>query len=101
MNPKNKVVLDFTQVNTQVDVAVMPASIAQRALKALAEQCSKTHYGVIMSDHIEDLKTCKADGDGYSAFIAKSQDFVQERVLMDNIQKENWDAYKVEEVVNN
>lgn len=95
-NPNNNVVFDFTQTNSQVDVAIMPASIAQRALHALAEQCSRTSPHAIMNEHVKHLSKLAEDTQNYSAFIAASQDFVQERVLMDNIQKENWDAYAVQ-----
>lgn len=101
MNTNNKVVYDFTQTNSQLDVAIMPASIAQRALKALAEQCSKTSAHHIMQDHVNELQKLADDTQNYRAFIAKSQDFVQERQLMDNIQAENWGAYAVGGVVDN
>ena len=97
MLQQNKVVFDFTQTNSQVEIAIMPASIAQRALRALAEQCSKASPHRIMQDHVNELQHLADNSLNYSAFIAKAQDFVTERQLMDNIQAENWSAYEVKE----
>lgn len=97
MNSNNKVVYDFTQTNSQQDIAVMPSSIAQRALKALAEQCSKTSVMDIMGEHVNELIQLAKNPETYEAFVGRSKVFVQERELMDNIQAGNWDAYKVEQ----
>lgn len=90
-------VLDFTQTNNPIEIAVMPASIAKRALKALAEQCSFTSSNFIMQEHQEVLIEHRRN-ENYEGFIQASADFVQERSLMDNIKLENWDAYTVETV---
>ena len=87
--------MDFVQTNAPVEIATMRASIAKRALKALAKECSSVSAYTLMQEQINDLISCQ-DNENYKGFIESCDSFVQERELMDNIQSENWDAYKVE-----
>lgn len=94
----NKLVMDFT-MNVPQDVAIMPASLAKKLLRVHADILSRTSAHEIVNLLIESLKPCKNQGDLNNA-VQVCQDFVNERLLIDNILKENWDAYKTESISN-
>ena len=93
---ENKLTLDFT-MNVSQDVAIMPASLARTLLMDYAERMTKVSQFTIINAHISDLRDMANAGDLEGA-VTCSQNFVNERTLIDNISKENWDAYKGEPV---
>ena len=94
--------MDFTRPDLgQVDVAVMPAGLAKRLLKLLAKELEPASANMIALKHLEVLNLVRGDIISEKAtlddFVQANLDFVIERQLIDNVTKENWDAYKVEQ----
>jgi len=97
---KNKVVLDFTQINSpEQDVAMMPANLAKKLLKDYAEKLTRASGRDILNHHMAELEgILHSDGDVLAKGIQCSIEFVQERQLINNIVAENWNAYEVVEL---
>lgn len=92
---KNNVTLDFTQSTQAQDVAIMPAFLAKRLLEEYASNLNFVNWRNIQSN----LQILIENSQSYSDMIIRTSEFIQERELVDNINKKNWDAYKVEEEV--
>lgn len=100
------ITLDFT-AEKAVDgaiagqpLAIMPAELAKKLLKAYAKKLVSASPRDIISPIIDELKRIVNIDDGNTnrvneAVIACAQ-FIQERTLIDNCAKENWDAFAVE-----
>ena len=96
---QNKVVLDFTQINSpEQEVAVMPANLAKKLLVEYATKLVSVSSSEIIDNHINNLKSIRhtgMQGDRLTNVIKCSTEFVQERQLINNIVAENWNAYEV------
>ena len=97
-NQNPNIVLDFT-AEKAVDgvlagqpLAIMPASLAKKLLKDYANKLVKsTSYDIIRSfkDSIHSEK------DSIEIVMGKCADFIQERSLIENCSKENWEVFSV------
>jgi len=99
---KNKVVLDFTQINSpEQDVAMMPANLAKKLLRDYSKQLVAASPYDIVEGLINDLKDCYSlsnPKEVVTGAIQRASEFVQERQLINNIVAENWNAYEVVEL---
>lgn len=99
MNTNQNIVLDFTQNKSieeftgQQDLAIMPANLAKKALKALADRLSNASLSTIVGQHVDNLNSCN----NMTEVIKTSIEFVQERDLIQNLVAENWNAYSIKE----
>jgi predicted transcriptional regulator len=90
------VVLDFTLNKSMEDftagqpVAVMPAELAKRALKALSANLSQLSETGIIRHFRDSLSECTTVQQSVECAI----NYIQERELIANIVAGNWDAYK-------
>lgn len=90
------VVFDFTKSGQpSPDVAIMPAALAKQLLQDFAASLLNVKAIAIMDWHLENLGVIKQQHD-FDAFVKASQDFLDERTLINNIKNGNWDVYKVE-----
>ena len=89
------IVLDFTTnpLNNNQPLAVMPAHIAKLALSQLAHILGSVSLGTIKERLVDKIDNCKTVED----LITVTYEFTVERQLVENIVRENWDAYKVEQ----
>lgn len=96
----NKIVADYSLVEGQ-EIALMPANLAKKLLKMFADKLVNASASEIISQHMDDLRSVMRGASDYKLedAIALSQEFVNERTLVANIQAENWDAYLVKEEV--
>lgn len=89
------IVLDFTTaqqpVNNQ-DLAIMPASLAKRLLRLMAIHLSTATLSSTVEEHVDVLRVCST----MEEVLTVSGNFIQERVLIENVKTENWDAYTVQ-----
>lgn len=84
-------------VNEQ-PLAVMPASLAQKLLRDMASKLVGVRPVHIMEDFLAELHATKeAYSDDLEKFNAVALNYLNERSLIENVSKENWDAYKVSE----
>jgi hypothetical protein len=94
--PSQNVILDFTSSLTNLtanqELAVMPAEIAKRALRALVSQLHSTSFRDVKNDIVHDLAQTTTMEELTSTMTA----FLQERELVDNVVSENWDAYRID-----
>jgi hypothetical protein len=86
----NKIVFDFTKKSPQ-NVAILPASLAQRMLKEYAKKLSKASASDIIEEHVNNLRQLHSVNEA----VECSMEFVEERTLIANIVAEKWDAYEV------
>lgn len=84
---------DFTQGVEQVEVAVMPAHLAQKLLANYAESLSLASIDTIVGNFIDNLRDAKKDGLAHTINVAR--EWVDERTLIHNISTNNWDVYAV------
>lgn len=93
----SEVVLDFTTaqqpVNNQ-DLAIMPADLAKRLLRLMAKHLNTTAISFIVEEHVDVLRACST----MEEVLTVSGNFIQERVLIENVISENWDAYEVKTI---
>lgn len=99
---KQTLVLDFTQ-RAEIEIAVMPASLAKKLLAKYAESLTLVPTEVIIGLFLDSVR--EASKDGLAAAVNVVKEWVEERELIDNVAKGNWDAYttlktKVDVVVN-
>lgn len=88
----NKVVLDFTQINSRQEVAMMPANLAKKLLKEYAQRLTHVGVRVIVQKHIDEL--IKASNEqGMTEVLTITTEFLQERQLIEHISNDNWGAY--------
>lgn len=86
----NNITLDFTVSQTinsltkDQALALMPANLAKRALKALAHQMQRSSLDEIIDDYTRDLKNTNS----LDKAITVSISFVEERSLIQNITHE-------------
>jgi len=92
------ITLDFTAKNavegiiSTQELAIMPASLAKKLLKDYAKKLvSSSSYSIISS-----FKTSiDSNSDSIETVINKCADFIQERTLIENCSKENWEVFSV------
>lgn len=98
MNDK-KITLDFTQVSgPDQELALMPAALAKRLLQRMADDLVMVSQREIVNSLIEQLEQDKVKGDkAVEAAITTCFNFVQERTLIENISKDNWEFYTIPE----
>lgn len=82
----------INQVVENQELAVMPATMAQKLLRIYARELTGTTNRDIIVQHIKTLSTFAENNDLDSA-IKESLAWVAERDLIQNIQHENWEAY--------
>jgi hypothetical protein len=104
MNNLN-IVYDFTQNESlnelleEQPVAVIPAELAKRLLKAWAQNLVKVPLVKIVGEHIDDLDTTvQKKGNTMDDVVHVSLSFIQERQLIQACANENWDMYAVDTV---
>lgn len=95
---EKKLVLDFTQSSEVEEIAIMPASLAQRLLKDYANHLALATTKEIVGRFLDDVRN--ASGESLEFAVATAKSWVQERELIDNIVNNNWDAYKVSQEEN-
>lgn len=93
MENKN-VQYDFSKViEKDQSLAILPAKLAKQLLGLYASQLKASSIKYIkdqLKDSIDESSTIEE-------IIEVAQDFINERVLIDNIFNEKWDAYEVKE----
>ena len=97
---QNKVVLDFTQINSpEQEVAIMPANLAKKLMQNYATKLQRAPVSEIIESLTEDLVDITVNMDKLSSEkqLAKAVqcalEFVQTRQLIENVVAENWNAY--------
>jgi hypothetical protein len=95
------ITLDFT-AEKAVDgaiagqpLAIMPAELAKKLLKDYAKKLVSASSSDIIKPLMEEIEIAYRHGTVNDAVLACAQ-FIQERTLIDNCAKENWDAFAVE-----
>jgi hypothetical protein len=95
---KQNITLDFTAKNavegiiSTQELAIMPASLAKKLLKDYAKKLvTSSSYNIISSFK------CSIDSntDSIESVMGKCADFIQERTLIENCSKENWEVFSV------
>ena len=98
MKNQPNITLDFTAKNavegvmSTQELAIMPANLAKKLLKQYAQGLVRTSsYDIIRSfkDSIHNEK------DSIESVMCKCADFIQERSLIENCSKENWEVFSV------
>ncbi len=93
--------LDFTKSPVALDaqdIAILPLALAKRLLKMYADSLVSASSDKIIFVHIDNLRKITTGNSDFPVMDAAklSLEFYNERVLIENVCKENWDAYKVE-----
>jgi hypothetical protein len=94
-----KITHDYTKNATVAgEVAVMSADLAKKLLKFYANSLSDTTSDKIIFAHMDKMRAITTSNTDFPLLEAAklSLEFYNERMLIDNICRENWDAYKVE-----
>jgi hypothetical protein len=86
-----KIVLDFTNVETDQETAIMPAWLAKQLLIGLALEPASARS--IVGSHIDSLREVMGQEEAIQKAVELSIHFVQMRQLIKNVQSQNWDAY--------
>lgn len=95
----NTIKYDFTakqavdSIRNAQPLAIMPADLAQKLLRVYANSLRVSNHESIIEKHIADLNKTK----NMDEAIEVSLNFVEERVLIQNVSNEVWDAYEVKE----
>ena len=87
-----KITFDFTQ-GVEVEVAVMPANLAQKLLAKYAESLTLVPTEVIIGEFLDSIRRASKDGLAVAVEVARA--WADERALITNIAQGNWDAYVV------
>jgi len=97
MNTNHNVTLDFT-VNQDLNgliagqpVAILPAELAKKLLKMMADKMRHASLSTIIEAHVTTLRAATDVNEAVNISSA----FIQERTLIDNVVAGNWDAYTV------
>lgn len=94
------ITLDFTAekaVNGAVagqPLAIMPAELAKKLLKDYSTKLVSASSSDIIKPLMEDIEIAYRHGTVEQAVLACAQ-FIQERTLIENCSRENWDAFAV------
>ena len=91
MNINNLVYNFAVNALDQQPLAVMPASLAKKLLFEFAEKLERVSLNTIKGALIDDIR----DASDVAGIISAATNFVNERILVDNINAGNWDAYAV------
>ena len=93
---KNNIVLDFTAnramegVTADQPLAIMPAELAKKLLKEYAKRLVNASAYDIIDAFKSDIHP---GDDSIPDVMNKAAGFIQERQLIENCAKENWDAF--------
>ena len=88
-----KITLDFTNVEADQEVAVMPAWLAKQLLTGLALEPASARS--IIGSHVDSLRELMGQEEAIKKAVELSFQFVQMRQLIANIQAANWAAYTI------
>ena len=88
-----KITLDFTNVETDQEIAVMPSWLARNLLQNLALEPASAR--AIIGSHIDALRDVMGVEGGMQKAVELSIQFVQIRQLIANVQAQNWAAYTI------
>lgn len=88
-----KIVLDFTNVETDQETAIMPAWLAKQLLIGLALEPASARS--IIGSHVDSLRDVMGQEEALKKAVELSIQFVQMRQLIANVQAANWDAYTI------
>ena len=92
------ITLDFTAKNAMEgiistqELAIMPASLAKKLLKDYAKKLvTSSSYSIISSFK----NSIDSSNDSIETVMGKCADFIQERTLIENCSKQNWEVFSV------
>lgn len=88
LNVVSNFIIDQSQ---NIEVAIMPNSLAKALLKEYAKRLRSASKEEIIGIHCNRLKECNTLDEA----VQTSIEWTQERVLITNITEENWDLFKV------